>query len=88
MELSDERTKFRTKKAPEHAAGPTFLLLLMIALGVDSECEHRAVVEAGTRFRMTGGKGFWQQLLIFTSLEKHRGKTGHLDNSYICQVKK
>lgn len=46
MELSDERTKFRTKKAPEHAAGPIFLLLLMIALGVDFECEHRAVVGA------------------------------------------
>lgn len=30
----------------------------------------------------------WQQPLIFTRLEKHIGRTGHLDNSYICQVKK
>ena len=31
-------------------------------------------------------KGSWQQPLIFTRLEKHIGRLGHLDNSYICQV--
>lgn len=83
----------RPKEVTWHTWQGTWLSLLSVDtlnfLGKKKKKTIKVPGRIWTRFRRTRGKReSWQQLLIFTRLEKHVGTTGLLDNSYVCQVKR